>query len=121
MAQQVALIDECDVAYAMSVLGGKWKIVIVWKLLEGTFRFAELRRALPGIAEGVLINQLKELERDGVIERRSLNRVPPHVEYRLNKHATDLQPALQVLDHWGRAHRRRNRSAQRAQAGLGHG
>jgi DNA-binding HxlR family transcriptional regulator len=105
MAQQVALVDECGVAYAMSVLGGKWKMAIIWKLLGGTMRFAELRRELVDVAEGVLITQLKDLERDGLVVRRALDRVPPHVEYSLSPRTLDLEPALRVLDHWGDAHR----------------
>lgn len=106
MAKQVALVDECGVAYAMSVLGGKWKMAIIWKLLGGgTIRFAQLRRELVGVAEGVLITQLKELERDGLVVRRALNRVPPHVEYSVSERVRDLEPALRVLDGWGDTHR----------------
>lgn len=105
VARQVALVDECGVAYAMSVLGGKWKMAIIWKLLGGTMRFAELRRALIGIAEGVLITQLKDLERDGLILRHALDRVPPHVEYSVTARTRDLEPALRVLDRWGDTNR----------------
>lgn len=105
MAKQVALVDECGVAYAMSVLGGKWKMAIIWKLLGGTLRFAELRRALVGVAEGVLIVQLRELERDGLVVRRALDRVPPHVEYSVSARTRALEPALRVLDGWGDANR----------------
>lgn len=109
MAKQVALVDECGVAYAMSVLGGKWKMAIVWKLYDGTLRFAQLRRALVGVSEGVLITQLKELERDGLIVRHALDRVPPHVEYSVSALTRDLEPALRLLDHWGNTHRRADR------------
>lgn len=105
MTKQVALVDECGVAFAMSVLGGKWKMAIVWKLLGGTLRFAALRRELAGVSEGVLITQLKELERDGLVVRTALDRVPPHVEYSLSQQTRDLEPALRMLDAWGDSNR----------------
>lgn len=105
MAKQVALVAECGVAYAMSVLGGKWKMAIIWRLLDGPRRYGELRRMLAGVAEGVLINQLKELEHDGLVVRRALARIPPHVEYSVSDRTRDLEPALRILDHWGDSNR----------------
>ncbi len=105
MPKQIALAERCDVAYAMSLIGGKWKIVIVWKLLEGTLRFAELRRQLSEISEGVLSVQLNELENDGLIRRDSDGTFPLRAEYRLTPAGEALAPALQVIDLWGREQR----------------
>ena len=101
MTKQVLLAKSCNVAYAMSIVGGKWKIAIIWKLMGHELRFAELRRQLSGISEGVLITQLKELERDGIITRTSYNQVPPRVEYSLTPKGEELETALQALDQWG--------------------
>ncbi len=114
MAKQVALVENCDVAYAMSLLGGKWKIVIIWKLRKAPLRYGQLRRELPGIAEGVLITQLKELERDGLVLRHSSGAVPPHVEYTVAPAIHALTPALEALDTWGRIHRRSSVPATRS-------
>ena len=109
MAKQVALVDECGVAFAMSVLGGKWKMAIIWKLLGGPRRCSALRRELTGVSEGVLISQLKELERDGLVGRTALELVPPHVEYSLTERTRDLEPGLRALDSWGDTNRRISR------------
>ena len=101
MTKSVLPVETCDVAYAMSLIGGKWKIYILWKLLKGKKRFAELRRAISGISEPVLIAQLKELERDGLVRRTSYPVVPPRVEYELTPLAYKLNEALLRLRSWG--------------------
>lgn len=98
-------IESCDVAYALSIIGGKWKIFILWKLLGRRLRFAELRRNVPGISETVLIAQLKELEQDGLVKRTVYHEVPPHVEYELTELAQSLGDALSALRVWGGRHR----------------
>lgn len=70
-------VEYCDVAYALNHIGGKWKILIFWKLLEGRVRFSVLRCKLGSITESVLIVQLKELERSGLVKRISYDVVPP--------------------------------------------
>ncbi|MGH7240366.1 MAG: winged helix-turn-helix transcriptional regulator [Candidatus Saccharimonadales bacterium] len=101
MSNSVLPTETCDVAYAMSIIGGKWKLFILWKLLGKRLRFAELRRAVRGISETVLISQLKELERDGLVKRISYHVVPPHVEYELTPVAQELNESLQQLRRWG--------------------
>jgi DNA-binding HxlR family transcriptional regulator len=98
--------DTCDVAYALDLIGGKWKIFILWQLLDKRMRFSELRRNVPGISEPVLILQLKELQRDGVIERIDFGTVPPHVEYELTETGSKLRVALTHFQRWGSGHRR---------------
>lgn len=105
MPKQVALAERCNVAYAMSLIGGKWKIVILLKLFEGTLRFAELRRQLADISEGVLTVQLKELESDGLIVRDSDGTFPSRSEYYLTPAGASLAPALRIIDGWGAAKR----------------
>jgi DNA-binding HxlR family transcriptional regulator len=93
--------NTCNVAYAMSIIGGKWKIAIIWKLVGKRLRYSELRAALGSISEGVLINQLKELERDHVISRIVYKEIPPHVEYELTAGGKELEKALREIEQWG--------------------
>ena len=94
-------IEDCGVAYALSLIGGKWKLFLLWKLIDSPMRYGELRRALPGISEPVLIVQLKELRQAGVIERIDFQTVPPRVEYRLTEVGRSLHKTLIELDRWG--------------------
>ncbi|CCF63568.1 winged helix-turn-helix transcriptional regulator [Nocardia cyriacigeorgica] len=93
----------CGIDAAMDVVGGKWKSLILWELHNhGVRRFGELRRGLPGVSEKMLIQQLRELEEDEIVERRVYAEVPPRVEYRLTEIGTALNTALGPLGDWGR-------------------
>lgn len=93
---------KCSIPRVQEVLGGKWKIVLVWAMAEGPVRFGELRRMLGGITESTLTRQLRELERDGMIHREVFREVPPHVEYSLTPAGEGLVPVLHAMDAWGR-------------------
>ncbi|MFO0983805.1 MAG: helix-turn-helix domain-containing protein [Planctomycetota bacterium] len=97
-------IYHCPVEAAIDVFGGKWKPVILWWLNQRTHRFAELRRAIPGITEKVLTQQLRELERDGIVARRAYPTVPPRIEYSLTDYGQSLKRALRAICEWGRIH-----------------
>ncbi|MGW4019878.1 winged helix-turn-helix transcriptional regulator [Streptomyces sp. NPDC005009] len=93
----------CGIDTAMEVIGGKWKVLILWALHEHPHRrFGELRRLLPGITEKVLASHLREMEADGVVHRVSYDEVPPRVEYSLTEDGKHLNDALQPLAAWGR-------------------
>ena len=93
----------CGIDAAMDVVGGKWKALILWELAtHGVRRFGELRRGLPGVSEKMLIQQLRELEEDGILEREVYREVPPRVEYGLTALGTELNTALEPLGAWGR-------------------
>ncbi len=95
----------CGIDAAIDVVGGKWKVLILWALINGmTRRFADLRRELPGVSEKVLIQQLRELEADEVIHREVFREVPPRVEYSLTEFGESLNEALRPLGAWGRKH-----------------
>jgi DNA-binding HxlR family transcriptional regulator len=93
----------CGIDAAMDVVGGKWKSLILWDLdTHGVRRFGELRRGLPGVSEKMLIQQLRELEEDGIVHREIYPEVPPRVEYSLTGHGKSLNAALAPLGAWGR-------------------
>ena len=98
----------CPVEAAIDVVGGKWKAVILWWLQQRTWRFAELRRKIPGITEKMLAHQLRELEADGVVARVVYATVPPKVEYSLTEYGQSLKRALRAICDWGRNHMERN-------------
>lgn len=96
---------QCPMFYTLSILGGKWKWVLLWKIHENeTLRYGELRRALRPIAHKTLSQQLKELEEDGLLHRRQYDEMPPRVEYSLTEKGATLIPLLQQMYDWGRMH-----------------
>ncbi|RKT16602.1 HxlR family transcriptional regulator [Streptomyces sp. 1114.5] len=95
----------CGIDAAMAVIGGKWKVLILWALdHHGSCRFGELRRLVPGITEKVLAAHLRELEADGIVRREAYDEVPPRVEYELTEVGRRLNTALLPLGAWGREH-----------------
>src|SRR5579864_2232742 len=91
----------CPVQATINVLSGKWKVQAVWHLSFGPRRFAELRDRLPGISEKVLSAQLRELEKDGVVNRIAAHSSPPKVTYSLSPAGETLIPLLENLCAWG--------------------
>ena len=100
-------IYNCGLSAALDVVGGKWKPLVLWGLLEGPRRFGELRRLVAGISEKMLIQQLRELEADGVVSRRDFGEVPPRVEYAMTEFGVTLVEALRPLCGWGTTHMER--------------
>ena len=88
----------------LKILGGKWKILILWHLRDQVKRFGELKRLMPEITEKILIQQLRELEKDKIVNRHAYSEVPPKVEYSFTDYGRSLEPVLQVLCNWGEAH-----------------
>jgi DNA-binding HxlR family transcriptional regulator len=93
---------QCTVAVTLEVIGGKWKAVILWHLSHKTLRFSQLQRRLPGVTQKMLTQQLRELERDGMIHREVYPEVPPRVEYSLTDEGSSLVPLLTLMCTWGR-------------------
>ena len=102
----------CSVERALSLIDGKWKIVVLYKLLRGTLRFNELRRLIPNVTQRMLTHQLRELEADGLIVRTVYAQVPPRVEYALSARGRSLEPVLMAMKEWGDT----NLASQEAQA-----
>ncbi len=94
----------CGLEVALDVVGGKWKVLILWALHDETRRFGDLRRAVPGISEKMLIQNLKEMEADGIVTRHDYQEVPPHVEYAVTSFGISLSAALTPLCEWGQLH-----------------
>ena len=110
-------LADCPVRTALDVIGGKWKPVVAFYLVEGKKRFGELRRLVPEATQKVLTQQLRELERDGIVERKIYQQVPLKVEYSLTEYGKTLRPVLLGLCQWGKEHRARaQRKPQPAKA-----
>lgn len=97
----------CPVSVTLSVLAGKWKPIILWRLKDKPVRFNELRKSIPGITQKMLTAQLRELESDGIIARKVYPEVPPRVEYSITKYGESLHPVLAAMAKWGVEHRAR--------------
>jgi DNA-binding HxlR family transcriptional regulator len=95
----------CPVTATMSVIGGKWKPIIMWALHHGTRRFGELKSLIRGITQKMLTQQLRELENDGIIHREVYPVVPPKVEYSLTDYGRTLTPILNAMAKWGAGHK----------------
>jgi len=93
----------CPVEATLELIGGKWKGLVLYHLLEGTLRFSELRRKLPSVTQRMLTRQLRELEGAGLLVRAVHAEVPPRVEYTLSERGESLRPVLLALREWGRA------------------
>jgi len=91
----------CPVELCTEIIGGKWKGEILYILFTGTKRFGELRKLIPGATQRMLTTQLRELENDGVIERKVYAQVPPKVEYSLSQCGQSLRPVIESMFEWG--------------------
>lgn len=98
-----ALTLECPVTYTLSILGGKWKWLIIYLLFEhNILRYGELKKRLVGITHKMLSQQLKELDAANLINRKEYQQIPPKVEYSLSEQGKTLLPILNLMCEWGR-------------------
>lgn len=93
---------DCPITATIDIIGGKWKPVIIWILIQEPKRFGELHKSIPGISLKVLSRQLKELEAHGIITRKAYPEVPPKVEYSLSEKGRSLTNIMQQLASWSR-------------------
>lgn len=89
---------------ALKVISGRWKIVVLYYLFEGTKRLSELRRLMPKVSQKVLVQQLREMEEHGIVRRKVFAQVPPRVEYSATKLGMSLEPIVSSLCDWGKRH-----------------
>ncbi len=99
---------DCPVAATLEVIGGKWKPLILFHLRERPMRFSELRRVVPQATQKMMTQQLRELERDGILHRKVYAVVPPKVDYSLTAYGQTLKPLLGMMCDWGARHRSRS-------------
>ena len=97
--------DECPILHALNIIGGKWKLLILYHLLDGNLRYNQLKRKLSGITNIMLTRSLRHLEEYGLVKRVQYSNIPPHVEYLLTEHAKKLVPALAIIAEWGKEQR----------------
>lgn len=93
----------CPVSRCMQVIGGKWKIIILYALKNGTNRFGALQKMINTISKQMLTTQLRELEKDGIITREIFPEIPPRVEYTITPLGKTLFPIIEAMDKWGRS------------------
>ncbi|WP_313447875.1 helix-turn-helix domain-containing protein [Sphingobacterium sp.] len=106
MQNEKSIVEGCDLTYAVCMLGGRWKLLILCKLEGGKLRFSELRDRINGITERMLTLQLRELEKEGLISRTVYAEVPHRVDYELTAIAEELVPIWSQLSNWGGKHRK---------------
>ena len=90
----------CKVGIFTDILGGKWKLAILWNLRNKTLRFGQLANVIEGVSRKVLSDQLQQMEKDRLIIRKSYNEIPPRVEYSLTKTGKELEPLFNKLEEW---------------------
>ena len=97
-------ISPCPIDAMLSVIDGRWKGTILWRLLDGPMRTSELRRSIPGITERMLIRHLRDLVADGILLRTEERALPSQVRYSISPYGLTLLPVLQSICDWGRQH-----------------
>jgi len=94
----------CPMTATLEYIGGRWKCVILYYLTGGTKRFGEIAARIPAVSRKVLTQQLKEMEKHGLIQRRQYNEVPPRVEYSLTELGKSLAPVFNAISAWGKTY-----------------
>lgn len=105
LENETLLNASCGMAYTIALIGGRWKLPVLARLVNGTMRYSQIKKELPMVSERILILQLRELEKDGLISRLIYPEVPPKVEYSLTPLGLSLSPILQQLSEWGEENR----------------
>ena len=108
MAATTRELPACPVETTLTIISSKWKVLIVRDLLAGTKRFGELQRSVGNVSQKVLTAQLREMEEDGLVDRKVYPEVPPRVEYSLTELGRSLEPVLSALWNWGETYQSKN-------------
>ena len=108
MAATTRELPACPVETTLTLISSKWKVLIVRDLLASTKRFGELQRSVGNVSQKVLTAQLREMEEDGLVDRKVYPEVPPRVEYSLTELGRSLEPVLSALWNWGEAYQSKN-------------
>ena len=102
-------LPACPVETTLTMISDKWKVLILRDLLTGTKRFGELKKSLTGVSQKVLTSQLREMEENGLVERKAYPEVPPRVEYSLTPLGRSLQPIMDAMRVWGEQYKQQMR------------
>jgi len=113
IVNEKCITEGCDLTYAVCKMGGRWKLLILCKLEQGKLRFGEIKKLIPNISERMLTLQLRELEKDGLVERTVYAEVPSRVDYELSNISKELIPIWLQLSDWGTKHRENQRRQAR--------
>lgn len=105
-AKSIKELPACPVETTLTLIGDKWKVLILRDLLTGTKRFGELKRSVGGVSQKVLTSQLRDMEESGLISRKVYAEVPPKVEYSLTQLGESLHPILDAMKSWGEDYKR---------------
>lgn len=97
-------LKPCPIEKTLRLIVGKWKTILLWHLSSGTKRYGELKKLIPDVSEKMLIQSLRELEKDELVIRKVYPEVPPKVEYLLSKRGKSLSPLICALNTWGAKH-----------------
>jgi len=101
MNEKTKELPACPVETTLTLIGNKWKVLIIRDLLQGTKRFGELKKSIGSVSQKVLTSQLRAMEEDGLIHREVYAEVPPRVEYSLTELGWSLKPILDAMVNWG--------------------
>ena len=102
-------LPDCPVETTLTLIGDKWKVLILRDLMDGTKRFGELKKSIGGVTQKVLTAQLRQMEECGLLDRKVYAEVPPRVEYTLTELGYSLKPVLDAMSDWGSAYKIRNK------------
>lgn len=107
-------VENCPVTATMGVIGGKWKLLILHLITNDINRFGKMSMILKDISKQMLTTQLRELENDGIVERKIYAEIPPRVEYFLTEKGKSLQPIIRLMANWGNEYLLKHPEAQEA-------
>ena len=107
-------LPACPVETTLTLIGDKWKVLILRDLLPGTKRFGELKKSVGNVTQKVLTTQLRDMEEQGLVRRRVYAEVPPRVEYSLTDLGKSLKPILDAMWTWGAGYQKQNRAKEDA-------
>lgn len=108
MSEKVKELPACPVETTLSLIGDKWKVLILRDLMAGTKRFGELKKSIGKVSQKVLTSQLRDMEENGLVHREVYAEVPPRVEYSLTELGRSLQPILYAMQVWGEDYKSKN-------------
>lgn len=101
-------LPACPVETTLTLIGDKWKVLILRDLMPGAKRFGELKRSIGSVSQKVLTAQLRDMKKNGLVNRKVFPEVPPHVEYSLTELGQSLKPILDAMQSWGEEYKAKN-------------